>query len=152
MSIATTFRALLLGLHDAEGGALLGLDDAGAVTALAGLHAVGVCGALAMAVLTGFDPLDGNVLLTAECGLFKGQAQHFPQVGALHGGIAVVTAATKAAEATTAKDGGEDVAEIEAAKAAAEATGAEVGVSTSYASLTSLNLLAASSSPGFISG
>ena len=34
----------------------------------------------------------------------------------------------KAAEATTAKDGGEDVAEIEAAKAAAEATGAEVGV------------------------
>ena len=128
MSIATAFRALLLGLHDAEGGALLGLDDTGAVAALAGLHAVGVGSALAVTFLTGFDPLDGKILLTAESGLFKGQPQHFPQVGALHGGVPVVTAATKAAEPTAAKDGGEDVAEIEAAKAAAESTGAEVGV------------------------
>ena len=128
MSIATTFRALLLGLHDAEGGALLGLDDTGAVAALAGLHAVGVRGTLALAFLTGFDPLDGNVLLAAESSLFKGQPQHFPQVGALHGGVPVGTAATEAAEPAAAKDGGEDVAEIEAAKAAAESTGAEVGV------------------------
>ena len=108
MSIATAFRALLLGLHDAEGGALLGLDDTGAVAALAGLHAVGVCGALAVTFLTGFDPLDGKILLTAESGLFKGQPQHFPQVGALHGGVPVVTAAaTKAAEPAAAKDGGD---------------------------------------------
>ena len=129
MSIAAAFRALLLGLHDAKGGALLGLDDAGAMAALAGLYPVGVGSALAVAFLTGFDPLDGKILLTAESGFFKGQPQHFPQVRALHGGVPIVTAAaTKAAEPTAAKDGGEDVAEIEAAKATAESTGAEVGV------------------------
>ena len=115
---AAAVRAGALRLEHAERRALGLRNNAGAAAVRTGLRRGALCGTCAAAVITGFDALDRDLLLTAECGFLEGQDHRLTDgFAALRCVAARRTSAAKAA----AEERTEQVAQIAHVKAAAEA-------------------------------
>ena len=139
---AAAVRAGALRLEHAERRALSLRNNTGAAAVRTGLRRGALCGTCAAAVITGFDALDRDLLLTAECGFLEGQDHRLTDgFAALRCVAARRTSAAKAA----AEERTEQVAQIAHVKAAAEAactgTAAVARVHTGKAELVVLGAL-----------
>ena len=131
----------MLAVHYTEGGALLHIDYAASLAVRAGLGtgAFRRTGAAARRAI--LDPLGADGLFAALGCFFKGQGHRRPHIPTARRRIGVAPTKAEAA-ASTAKDGGEDIAQVNVAAVKAKATaavaalsGAVVGVNPGKAEL-----------------